>query len=90
MIFAYNHYVLTFIECSVGYFGPNCLHKCSPPYYGYLCSQECGTGCEPCHYMFGCIHSTENTGKTSGIKLSNILIVFLKAGLKQYMVWFYF
>ncbi|XP_065926218.1 uncharacterized protein [Magallana gigas] len=48
-------------ECSVGYFGPNCLHKCSPPYYGYLCSQECETGCEPCHYMFGCIHTTETT-----------------------------
>lgn len=90
-MYAFLHdYVFKFIECSVGYFGPNCLHKCSPPYYGYLCSQECGTGCEPCHYMFGCIHSTENTGKTSGIKLSNILIVFLKAGLKQYMVWFYF
>lgn len=60
---AYNEYLegKKCKVCPVGYFGYGCSNKCSKPSYGLVCSQECD--CEECHHIFGCILTTETTGK---------------------------
>ena len=53
-----NHDVLL-VECSAGYFGPNCSLPCRFPNYGVGCQLECGCGNESCNHITGC-HNSSN------------------------------
>uniref|UniRef100_A0A8W8L810 EGF-like domain-containing protein n=1 Tax=Magallana gigas TaxID=29159 RepID=A0A8W8L810_MAGGI len=42
------------IPCLVGYYGPNCSHKCPYPSYGHRCVLNCNCTEEMCDIKVGC------------------------------------
>ncbi|XP_062595765.1 uncharacterized protein LOC134257132 [Saccostrea cucullata] len=58
-------------ECPVGYFGPNCTHRCQYPRYGRRCLQgNCNCSKEECSLAVGCDAGHEYSNWTYGIQSS--------------------
>lgn len=52
---------LNLLECSPGYFGPNCTFQCPYPTYGEECQRYCDCANYSCDFATGCALLTTGT-----------------------------
>lgn len=50
----FGGHLIFLVDCTPGYFGPNCSIPCRYPGYGSWCQKECNCNVTVCSHVNGC------------------------------------
>lgn len=55
-------FYISHVDCTPGYYGPNCVEPCRYPGYGSGCQKECSCNMTVCNHVNGCFeHDLDGT-----------------------------
>lgn len=60
-------FLISFVDCPSGYYGPFCSEKCRYPNYGIKCQSECLCEEQHCNHITGCLTQSNEIARVISI-----------------------